>query len=194
MTDAEFKQIEGRLYNHYRQLSEIEKLKYKIEILKNQIVDIESDIKYINVNVDPTLNMSIDFGERVQTSPSGTGYAESEIIRQIGRLEKELNQKKDKLLKLKGRMRLLQEVTADLSFNIAMQNEEFKCFVKHKYKDCKSIRWIARETYQDVVSTARNRRISIIEDIGTWCKTLEKIHDKENKQKKQGIIAKLNAK
>lgn len=178
MIDKElFRKTEGRLYRYFRQLKEIDKLKHRSLILWNQIQEIESDIKNTNVTVETSLNMGIDYSkDRVQTSPSGSSYAESGVIQEITKLERELNYKKHKILKLRVRIRELEDQTADMKYNIDGSDNvpglsaEYKAFIKFKYGEGKSIRWIGEEMYQGAKSTASRKREEIVENIAQWDK------------------------
>lgn len=159
MIDKEmFRKIEGRLYRHFKQLKLIEKLKHKVCILWRQKEQIESDIKNTNITIKTGLNMGIDYGERVQTSPSGSSYAEQEMLRAIGNLERELLSKKKKILKLHTRIREMEEQVQDMKFNLSMLNEESKRFIEWKYGECKSVEWIANKIFGGARTTAYRKR------------------------------------
>lgn len=128
MIDKEvFRKTESRLYRHFKQAKLIEKLKHKIVIMWKQMEQIERDIRETNVTVETGLNMGIDYSrEKIQTSSSGTGYAEQQIILEIGKLERELLYKKKKILKLNARIRELEEQTQDMQYNLSTLSEEAK--------------------------------------------------------------------
>lgn len=81
------KEIETKLRKYYSDIRQISILEDKIksfQLLKDRI---EDDIKNCRVSIQPDLNIGVGFGEKVQTSPTGESYAESAIIKQIGRME-----------------------------------------------------------------------------------------------------------
>jgi uncharacterized coiled-coil protein SlyX len=171
MIDKEvFRKTESRLYRHFKQAKLIEKLKHKIVIMWKQMEQIERDIKETNVTVETGLNMGIDYSrEKIQTSPSGTGYAEQQIILEIGKLERELLYKKKKILKLNARIRELEEQTQDMQYNLSTLSEEAKIFVEWKYGEEKSVEWIANEMYGGARATAYRKREELVENIAQWC-------------------------
>lgn len=163
-----FKKTEGRLYRHYRNKKEIEKLKSRVVLLWKQKEQIEQDIRTTNVKID-YYQSGMALGERVQTSSTGTSYAEREIIKAIEKLERELIQKKKKILKLEARIREKEEQIADMDYNIQMLNEEYKRLIEWKYGENKSLDWIATEMYGGARTTAYRKREEIVESIAQWC-------------------------
>ncbi len=163
-----FKKTEGRLYRHYRNLKEIEKLKSRVVLLWKQKEQIEQDIRTANVKID-YYQSGMALGERVKTSSTGTSYAEREIIKAIEKLERELIQKKKKILKLHARIREKEEQIADMDYNIQMLSEEYKRLIEWKYGENKSLDWIATEMYAGARTTAYRKREEIVESIAQWC-------------------------
>lgn len=163
-----FKKTEGRLYRHYRNLKEIEKLKSRVVLLWKQKEQIENDIRNTNVKID-YYQSGVGFGERVQTSSTGTSYAEREILSAITKLENELVEKKKKILKLHARIREKEEQIADMDYNIQMLNEEHKRLIEWKYGENKSLDWIATEMYGGARTTAYRKREELVESIAQWC-------------------------
>ena len=162
-----FKKTEGRLYRHYRNKKEIEKLKSRVVLLWKQKEQIEQDIRTTDVKID-YYQSGMALGERVQTSSTGTSYAEREIIKAIEKLERELIQKKKKILKLHARIREKEEQIADMDYNIQMLNEEHKRLIEWKYGENKSLDWIATEMYAGARTTAYRKREEIVENIAQW--------------------------
>lgn len=168
MIDKEiFKKVEGRLYRHYKQLKEIDKLEYICRQLEEQKEKIRKDIKETNISIEEE-SRSITYEERVQTSSSGSSYAENECIRQIDNLEREWKYVRRKLLKKKARIRELERQVAPLKYNINMLSEESKRFIEWKYAEYKSIDWIAGEMYAGARSTAYRKREELVEGIAQW--------------------------
>lgn len=162
-----FENTEGRLYRYYRNLKEIEKLKKVIETLNKQVEQIEDKIRNTNVKID-YYQSGMAISEKVQTSLNCASYAEREIIKAIEKLERELIQKKKKILKLEARIREKEEQIADMDYNISMLSEEYKRFLEWKYGERKSIDWIATEMYGGARTTAYRKRDELIESIAQW--------------------------
>lgn len=162
-TDA-FKNIEGQLYGHFIKLKEIAYLEQECDDLKAQARDIECDIEHCNVSVDPEIHMSPLLMEKVQTSPAGESAAEKGIIREIEKLEDELEYVRRKIFKNRSKIRELNRETAKLKRVLMAPPlpKEFMDFIIYRYKLNKSITWIANEMYGGVRSTAYRRRKEII--------------------------------
>lgn len=168
-----FKKTEGRLYRHYRNIKEIDKLKSRVALLLKQKEQIENDIRSTNVKID-YYQSGVGFGERVQTSSAGTSYAEREIIKAIEKLEKELVHKKRKILKLNARIREKEEQITDMDYNISMLSEEYKRLLEWKYGEGKSLDWIATEMYGGARTTAYRKREELVESIAQWCNIVDR--------------------
>lgn len=171
MLDKEtFKRTEGKMYGYFRDLKEIELLEIDCKELQDQEQSIEWDIKHCNVYVSPDSHMSPSFDERVQTSPTGEGIAEKGIIREIEKLEDELEYVRRKLRRNRARIRELNRNTASVKkvLTVPPLSKEMMDFINYKYKLSKSINWITNEMYGGVRSTAYRRREEILEDIVKW--------------------------
>lgn len=171
MLDKEiFKKTEGQLYGYFRDLKEIELLEIDCRDLQDQEKNIEWDIEHCNVYVSPDSHMSPSFSERVQTSSTGEGVAEKGIIREIEKLEDELDYVRRRLLRNRARIRKLNRGITHLKkvLTVPPLSKEMMDFVVYKYKLSKSINYIANEMYGGVRSTAYRRREEILEDIVKW--------------------------
>jgi chromosome segregation ATPase len=171
MLDKEqFRKAEGRLYRYYKQLKLIEKLKNTSIVLYKQIKQIEEDMSETNVKID-YIQSGMAVGEKVQSSSSGTSYAEREIERAIEQLEKELVYKKRKILKLRARIRGMEEEISDMEYNISMLSEENKRFLEYKYSEKMNPTEIA-EKMNMATATAYRKREELVEDIAQWCNVI----------------------
>lgn len=170
MDKETFKKTEGKLYGYFRDFKEMDLLEIDCKELQDQVESIEWDIKHCNVCVSPDSHMSPSFGERVQTSPTGEGVAEKGIVREIEKLEDELEYVRRKLRRNRARIRELNRNTAYLKkvLTIPPLSKEMIDFITYKYKLVKSVGWIASEMYGGVRSTAYRRREEILENIIQW--------------------------
>ncbi|MEY7998627.1 transcriptional regulator [Clostridium sp. Mt-5] len=170
MDKETFKKTEGKLYGYFRDLKEMELLEIDCRELQDQEESIQWDIKHCNVYVSPDSHMSPSFSERVQTSPTGESVAEKGIVREIEKLEDELEYVSGKLRRNRARIRQLKRNIAPLKkvLTVPPLSKEMMDFVIYKYKINKSINWIANEMYGGVRSTAYRRRGEILEDIVKW--------------------------
>ena len=170
MDKETFKKTEGKLYGYFRDLKEMELLEIDCRDLQEQVESIEWDIKHCNVCVTPDSHMSPSFGEKVQTSPTGESVAEKGIVREIEKLEDELEYVGSKLRRNRARIRQLKRNTAPLKkvLTVPPLSKEMMDFITYKYKMDKGFGWIAAEMYGGVRSTAYRRREEILEDIVKW--------------------------
>lgn len=91
--------IENKLRNYYTDIKKINILEEKIKSLKDIKERIEDNIRNCNVKVEPDLNMGVSYGEKVQTSSTGTGYAEGQIVKQIEKQEKKAQELQEEITK-----------------------------------------------------------------------------------------------
>lgn len=176
MLDKElFRKTEGRLYRYYKQLKIVEKLKNKVVLLWKQKEQLEKEmVELKHLNIETGNNMGIDYSrDRIQSSSSGVGEAEREVIRYINNLEREYNYTVKKMLKTRAKIRDIEVQIQDMQFNLAMLNEESKRFIEWKYGEEKSIEWIAEEMYGGARSTAYRKREELVEDIAQWCSVIK---------------------
>ena len=127
---------------------------------------IEHDIKHTNVRIDPYQN-GIGINERVQTSSTGTSYAEKEIMKEIERLEKERVSIIKQILKYKAKKRELENYISNIEFNINMLNEENKRFLELKYSDEAGVVEIAHKMNMSLATVYRIRE-EIIKNIANF--------------------------
>lgn len=165
-----FRKVESRLYKHYKQLKIIENLKNRIVLWYKQQENIKKEIQQLkNLNLDVYANMGIDYSrDKIQSGGDGTSAAEKGTIKYIENLAREYRNTIRKILKTNARIREMEIQIQDMQFNLSMLNEECKRFVEWKYKECKSVEWIATEMYAGVRSTAYRKRYEIVEDIAHW--------------------------
>lgn len=171
MLDKEtFRKTEGELYGYFRDLKEIELLEIDCKELQDQEQSIQWDIKHCNVYVAADSHMSPNFSEKVQTSPTGESTAEKGVIREIEKLEDELEYVGRKLRRNMARIRQLKRNIAPLKkvLTVPPLSEEIMQFITYKYKLNKGVGWIANEMYGGVRSTAYRWREDILEDIVKW--------------------------
>ncbi|KHD34350.1 hypothetical protein NL50_17315 [Clostridium acetobutylicum] len=89
--------IENKLRNYYTDIKKINILEEKIKSLKSIKERIEDNIRHCDIKIEADLNMGVSYGEKVQTSSTGTGYAEGQIIKQIERQEKKAQELQEEI-------------------------------------------------------------------------------------------------
>ena len=167
-----FRKIEGKLYRYYESKKKIYSIKEDIAGLEREIKTIEYDIRHSNVTIDYYQN-GIGIQERVQSSSTGTSYAENEMCKQIERLEKEHVEKTKKLLKNKAKIRELERYIDYMDRNIRMLQEEDKRFLELKYGDKKNILQISMRL-NIAQATAYRKREELVEVIAEYENTFLK--------------------
>ena len=167
-----FRKTEGKLYRYYESKKKIYSIKEDIAGLEREIKTIEYDIRHSNVTIDYYQN-GIGIQERVQSSSTGTSYAENEMCKQIERLEKEHVEKTKKLLKNKAKIRELERYIDYMDRNIRMLQEEDKRFLELKYGDKKNILQISMRL-NIAQATAYRKREELVEVIAEYENTFLK--------------------
>lgn len=161
-----FRKTEGKLYRYFRLKNTSEALKETIAWLETKIKEVEQDIKTTNVTID-YYQSGIGISERVQSSSTGTSYAEGEIIKEITKLEREHCNMVKRLLKSKAKLREVEEFTKHMDYNIKSLNEEDKRFLELKYGECANILKISR-LMNMAQTTAYRKREELIENISNF--------------------------
>ena len=161
-----FRKTEAKLYRYYESKKHLFGLTEKIKRLEYQKETIEYDIKHTNIRIDPYQN-GIGINERVQTSSTGTSYAEQEIIKEIEKLEKERVKIIKQILKTKAKKRELEDYISNMEFNINMLNEESKRFLELKYSDKAKVIAISQKMNMAVATVYRIRE-EIVENVANF--------------------------
>ena len=158
----ELKEIEDKLYNYFAKDRKIASLKYKIEVLEQQIENIKRE------KIDCTKwYAGISWGDKVQTSPTGTSFAETEIIKLEERKEQRISECLQEIEDIKETIDKIQKENSIIDYNIKFLGEEEKQILNYKYK----YKWnefkIARELFKDQ-SVINKKRRKILYDIVRW--------------------------
>lgn len=161
-----FRKTERMLYNYFKKNKIIEHKKNLINILNKRIDEIEKDIKKVNVQIDYDLQ-AIPGRERVQTSSTGTSYAERAIVKAIENLEKEKADKQEQILNIKSCITELEEESSCIECNIGMLQEEEKKFITLKYGKELSVEEVGEEMGM-CRSVAYNKRKELVNNIIIW--------------------------
>lgn len=161
-----FRKTEGKLYRYYESKKKIYSVKENIARLEREIKTIEYDIRHSNVTIDYYQN-GIGIQERVQSSSTGTSYAEKEMCKQIERLEKEHVEKTKKILKNRSKIRDMERYIDYMDRNIRMLQEEDKRFLELKYGDKKNILQISLRL-NIAQATAYRKREELVEAVAEY--------------------------
>ena len=165
-----FRKTEGKLYRYYQSKKKIRELNNEISSLEYHKERVEYDIRQANVTIDYYQN-GTGLQERVQSSTSGSSYAEIEMCKEIEKLEREHLRINKKILKIKAKIRELEEFIRHMNENVEQLNEEDKRFIELKYGDKKSMIYISMKLNMAQATTYRKRE-ELIESIAEYENTL----------------------
>lgn len=161
-----FEKTEWKLYRYFEKDKKIKSLDNKIRLLESHIKLINEKIKNMDISI-PTESRSISFDEKVQVSNDGTSYVERTMINIIDRLEREIINNKDEIIKLEELIRKIKEDNKMLDDYIIYLNNDYKNFLEYKYRD-KLKNWqIANKLNISEVTCTRIKR-ELINDISRW--------------------------
>ncbi|XZH20809.1 transcriptional regulator [Clostridium perfringens] len=165
-----FRKTEEALYKYFKYKKKIYRLKGRESYLGNRLLEIEEDIKNANVTIDYYQNGTGIF-ERVQTSSKGISFAESQICKEIEKLEREHITITKKIFRIKADIRYLSDYVSNMDLNLSTLNEEDRRFIELKYGDEKSILAIS-QSLNIAQATAYRKREEIIELVAEFKNTL----------------------
>ncbi|WP_283703439.1 transcriptional regulator [Clostridium perfringens] len=165
-----FNKTENALKKYFKYKKKIYKLKGRESYLENRLIEIESDIKNANVTIDYYQN-GMGISERVQTSSKGTSFAEEQICREIGKLEREHITITKKLFRTRADIRYLNDYVRNMDLNLSTLNEEDRRFIELKYGDEKSILAIS-QSLNIAQATAYRKREEVIYKVAEFKNTL----------------------
>lgn len=161
-----FEKTEWKLYRYFEKDKKIKSLDNKIRLLESHIKLINEKIKNMDISI-PIESRSISFDEKVQVSNDGTSYVERTMINIIDRLEREIINNKDEIIKLEELIRKIKEDNKMLDDYIIYLNNDYKNFLEYKYRD-KFKNWqIANKLNISEVTCTRIKR-ELINDISRW--------------------------
>ena len=161
-----FEKTEWKLYRYFEKDKKIKSLDNKIRLLESHIKLINEKIKNMDISI-PIESRSISFDEKVQVSNDGTSYVERTMINIIDRLEREIINNKDEIIKLEELIRKIKEDNIMLYDYIIYLNNDYKNFLEYKYRD-KLKNWqIANKLNISEVTCTRIKR-ELINDISRW--------------------------
>lgn len=165
-----FEETEKALYKYFKYKKKIYKLEGRAKYLENRLDVIEEDIKNANVTIDYYQN-GTGISERVQTSSKGTSFAEEQICREIGKLEREHIIIMKKLFRTRADIRYLNDYVSNMDLNLNTLNEEDRRFVELKYGDKKSILAIS-QSLNIAQATAYRKREEVVYKVADFKNTM----------------------
>lgn len=165
--------IEKKIYMYYKKESYEKELRYKLNLLNNQIEAINKDLKECNFKLETGIK-SPTFEERVQTSSDGTSYAEREFIRILELKEKRKEQKEIAREKILEKLDNLEIAYNSMQLRLKDFKGQSKQILELKYRDGLNEIRIAQILHLDQSRVNRKKR-KIIEKIAMWDMWLDSI-------------------
>lgn len=162
LEDCQIKEAEKRIKLYYKQKNWIDSNKNRIKNIEKQISSIEDDLKSCNIRVDLK---AIDYRKDNVNGGFSSGGIEEKIIGEINKMEREVLQLLAEKLELQKHNRELQREIDKIEYNLDTLNEESKKFIEYRYKDGKTLTWIAVDMYQGTEITAKRAKNKILKNI-----------------------------
>lgn len=168
VSDKAFKKTEGMLYRYYDNIRLRDRLKFKSERLEIRRQQINKALRETAVYSNDLGVSAINYSkDKVMSSPTGEGPAERGMIREIEKLERELEETIRKNIKIEAKIRELDVAIADIEYILNKLNEEGKQYVEYKYSEEYNYEKIATKLPMSA-ATARRRRKEIVECVAKW--------------------------
>lgn len=161
--EDKFKKTEGILYSHFKRKQKIMTVSRSIEEIEKKIEKNKKDIETTNISI-PLQSSAMSYEERVQTSPSGDGYAEKELERQISKLEQNIVWLEDRKVDKRVCLDKLEIEVKEIDSVLENLDEEELRFVELKYGDKKGIEQIS-QCMSMARTTVYRKRKNIVEKI-----------------------------
>lgn len=158
--------LETKLYNYYESNKVLSNYRFRIEILKKQVEEIDKELRDIKIEI-PIQSSSLSYEERVQTSVDNSSYAEKMLIKMTDNLLKE---KAYKLCDIKEYQRRIRKIELDnkvIDLNINEIDEEFRKILELKYKKKLSEREVSIRLCMAEATVAR-KKFKALELIYSW--------------------------
>lgn len=158
--------IELKLYNYYESNKVLSNYRYKIELLKKQVEEIDKELRDIKIEI-PVQSSSLSYEERVQTSTDNSSYAEKMLIKMTDKLLEEKACKLYDIKEYQSRIRVIEADNKIIDLNIKDIDEELRKIIELKYKHKKGIRRIAMELCMGKTTVA-NKNLKALKIIYSW--------------------------
>lgn len=175
MNNEQIKATEASLKNYYLALEDIEHNKCILERLIVKLDRLKENKKtYKNIFIDPDLNMGINMSsEKVQTSGTGTSYAEREFIKQETWLEEKITDTGTEISKLEAEIE--DRETGLINIEHGIKDAIKNCYgskelIEMRYRDRKPLEEIAEKLNmtKSNVEYAFKKDNGILDCISRW--------------------------
>ena len=165
-----FRNTERKLYNYFNMENLLHSYINKITDLKNRIKRIDERLMHTDISIDVDIQ-AIAYNERVQTSSTGVGYAEQQLMLKTEILLNEKARLETEIVDLEIRRDRIKSDNIIIDENIITLRNELKTFLEYKYKNKKSNKQIALEMHMSEATITRTKR-QALKVISSWEETL----------------------
>lgn len=156
-----YSKTEWMLYNHFKRIRKIERLKRIIDHIERRILQIKSDIKECRyVLRDNLKGISYDT-LKVNGGIQEKSQIESMLIREAVKLDQELEEARKKKYRLRRRIRDKENKVLDIKLVLEKLDDEQQQIVEMKYNRCLSLNDISIVFLCDK-STVKRKKDKII--------------------------------
>lgn len=170
ITKDVLEETENMIYKYYENIRLKDRLRFKSERLEMRRKLINDDLRKTNIKFTERGIRAIDYSkEKTQSSLLGESSIERYMIKEVTKLENELEETIKKNLEIEVRIRELDESISDIEYIMNKLDEEHKEYIKYRYSKKYNYEKIAMVLPMSP-ATARRRRKQIIEIISNWIK------------------------
>lgn len=166
MDGMKFVEMECKLRDYFNKDKRMNVLNKKLDILKRQIDEIEYKLRNVDVDL-PEESRSMNYEERIQTSPTGESYAERTLLRITDKLLKEQSWKKEQVADIEESLRNMEADNAVIEDNIKDLRVEDQEFLKEKYK-YKKADWQVGYKFGISQQAATDRKNKLLKNVANW--------------------------
>ena len=161
-----FENLERKLYNYFNMKTLLDAYKVKIKRLNDKIVEINEKLKKIDINLESDIQ-AISYSEKIQTSNTGVGYAEKQLMMKVEILINDRARADREVVELEAKRDRLEIDNIIINENFDSLKDEEKEFLKWRYKNKKSNKQIALLMHMSDPTVTRIKK-QAIKSVNSW--------------------------
>ncbi len=166
--DYRLKVMRKKVRRYYERKKYIEVLTAKIKMLNIGILKMEEDLTTSNFNLKTDIS-SINYdGVGTDKSFNTESYIEKDLINQVGKIEKKINEKKLEVSQMQEKLEELKEKNFDIDVASTFLKEDLKNIMQYKFKERKSNIEISLDLGLGE-STVRKYVNQVLLELHKWC-------------------------
>lgn len=161
-----FRETENKLIKYFNRNTILGSLKAELAILDKQIQDIDKDLSECNITIEEE-SSSPSFEQKVQTSSTGTSYAEREVMKVTElQIKRKINKQIERQNVLEE-MDIIEVECNEIEWKVKDFTGELKTLLELSYKDKYGENTIANKMHLSQ-SQVNRRKQQIIRKIVMW--------------------------